>query len=109
MTPDQRIDDLENRLDRYHEWLVESIQQRDRLALDAAWGVHYALYSNLAVAALAAGYYIAFDQRSWGAFGVIFVVGLLVSQFAIHAWSNRARMKEVDRLAKLPDWEWKHS
>ena len=36
MTADERIDNLEYRLEQYHEWLVDSIQQRDRLALDAA-------------------------------------------------------------------------
>ena len=43
----QKIEDLEHRLDKYHEWLTEAIAQRDRLTLDAAWGVHYALYSNI--------------------------------------------------------------
>ena len=28
MTPDRRIDDLELRLDKYHEWLEASVEQR---------------------------------------------------------------------------------
>lgn len=106
MTADQRIDDLELRLSNYHEWLVEAIAERDRLALDAAWGVHYALYSSLATMVVLVGAYIAFDQRSW-LVGLCVGVALLIPQFAIHAWSNGARMKEVDRLAKLPEWEWR--
>lgn len=106
MTTEQRIDDLEWRLGRYHEWLVQSIQERDRLALDAAWGVHYALYQNIATIAILVGSYIAFDRESWWIGGGV-VVALFVSQFAIFSWSNGARMKEVDRLAKMPEWEWK--
>lgn len=106
MTPDSRIDDLEYRLGRYHEWLVDSIQQRDRLALDAAWGVHFALYYNLVVVFFVIYLATYLESASWwvsvGA-GVL----LFVAQFAIGIWSNDARMKEVDRLAKLPEWEGK--
>jgi hypothetical protein len=106
VTPDQRISDLESRLDKYHEWLVEAIQERDRLALDAAWGVHYALYQNLTTVGILLASYIAFDTKSWWAW-IPVAVALFASQFFIHGWSNGQRMKEVERLAKLPDWEWK--
>jgi len=106
MDADRRIDDLELRLEKYHEWLVESIQERDRLALDAAWGVHYALYQNISAIGILAGAYIAFEQRSW-VIGIGVGLALLFSQFAIFSWSNGQRMKEVDRLAQLPTWEWK--
>lgn len=106
MTPDQRIDDLEWRLSQYHSWLVQSVQERDRLALDAAWGVHFALYYNLAVVFFALVLARYADGWPWWAF-VLAGVGLFVGQFAIGIWSNGARMKEVDRLAKLPEWEWK--
>lgn len=79
---------------------------RDRLALDAAWGVHYALYSSLATIAILVGGYVAYDQRFW-IIGIGIGIAVVISQLAIHAWSNGERMKEVDKLAKLPEWEWK--
>ncbi len=102
----QRIDDLEYRLYKYHEWLMESIAERDRLALDAAWGVHYALYAALALIAayIATDKYFGFD--SW-LVRVAFAFAVTLIPIAVHVWSNGARMKEVNRLAKLPEWEWK--
>jgi len=104
MTDRERIDALEHRLADYHGWLNEAIEERDRLALDAAWGVHYALYSNLGTLLVFGGAYIAYDRQSW-IIGIIVAALWLVPQMAIHSWSNGQRMKEVDRLAKLPEWE----
>ena len=105
-TADQRIDDLEARLSDYHEWLVNSIEARDRLAIDAAWGVHSALYSALGT--LAAIYEIHRDIGEKGWLGpLLIVIACTLVPFAIHIWSNNERMKEVDRFAKLPEWTWK--
>ncbi|MDF2386577.1 hypothetical protein JMG10_34260 [Nostoc ellipsosporum NOK] len=105
MTPEQRIDDLELRLYKYHEWMKESIERRDRLAMDAAWGVHYSFFSTLALI----GAYIITDKflglHSWIT-AALFGFALLPIQFVVYMWSNGLRMKEVDSLAKLPDWEW---
>lgn len=106
MTAEDRIDDLERRLERYHEWLVDSIQQRDRLALDAAWGVHYAFYSALGTIAAIYAVHRYVGDSGWVA-GFLFVSALTIIPLVIHIWSNGARMKEVDRLAKLPEWEWR--
>jgi hypothetical protein len=108
MTVDSRIDDLEWRLDRYHTWLTDAIAERDRLALDAAWGVHFALYYNLAAVLFVVFLAKYADSNPWYAsvgVGVLF----FVAQFVIGSWSSTARMKDVDRLAKLPEWELKLS
>jgi hypothetical protein len=100
---EDRIEDLEHRLQTYHDWLVDSIEQRDRLALDAAWGVHYALYLALAQILLFGGLWYVSDEIGWVG-GIIFGLALFGSQLVVHMWSNGARMKEVERLAILPKW-----
>jgi hypothetical protein len=98
--------DLELRLAKYHEWLEHAIAERDRLALDAAWGVHAGLYTNGVTAAIWLTVYNVVGLGGWWQSGL--AVGLsFVAYFAVYSWSNGERMKEVDRLAKLPEWEWK--
>lgn len=101
-----RIDDLENRLDRYHSWLTEAIEERDRLALDAAWGVHYAHNLFAAQAVIVAITLLVFSPLPWWGWLLLAFASTPV-QIGIHMWSNGQRMKEVDRFAKLPEWEWK--
>lgn len=108
MSADDRIDDLEWRLEKYHEWLTDSIEQRDRLALDAAWGVSGALQQTIAVFML---FYLydRFVGWSWTYWYGVLALGLAVFLVQMFVWihSNNARMKEVERLAKLPSWDWK--
>ena len=103
MTTEERINDLEQRLEYYHYALVEAIHQRDRLALDAAWGVHLGLYS---LAGAAASIYLTrtyFSDLGW--LGQTLIgLGFIAVMGAINMWSNDARMKEIDRLPKLPEW-----
>lgn len=105
MTVEEKIYDLEMRLMRYHEALAEAIQERDRLGLDAAWGVHYALFSLLGTAAAIFSIHHFIGGDGWIA-GALIAIALLVVPMGIHVWSNGERMKEVERLAKLPDWGW---
>lgn len=107
MSADDRIDDLEWRLRQYHEWLTDSIEQRDRLAIDAAWGVHGALYETVAVLVIFYLYdrFIGWSWTYWyGVLGLGLVV--FVVQMLTRIQSNNERMKEVERFAKLPSWDW---
>ena len=103
MDADSKINELERRLAEYHDQLTEAITQRDRLALDAAWGVHASLYGlGFALVAI-----LNYDKviGPLGTLGEVAAgIAFLVCQSAIFAWSNRARMKEVDCLAALPGW-----
>jgi hypothetical protein len=99
------IADLEYRLSNYHQWLEQAIADRDRLALDAAWGVEGGL---LYVAAFAATIYVC--NQALGLRGFWWLLTILAAQFVggvAYTWSNRQRMKEVDRLPHLPEWQWK--
>ena len=106
VTADEKIADLEQRLEFFHQELAEAIHQRDRLALDAAWGVHLGLYTLFGLVALL--YLLNLLSRylnDLGWFGgVLGAIGLFFALGAISTWSNGARMKEVDRLAELPQW-----
>ena len=106
MTVEGRIEDLEWRLEKYHELLTEAITQRDELALGAAWGVHYALH---AIVAVIAAYLITDKYIGWDSWivGFGFALALTPIQIGVHIWSNGHRIKEVDRMAKLPEWELK--
>lgn len=106
MTAEERISDLEWRLERYHSELTVAIQERDRLALDAAWGVHFALYAILATFGATYGISRFFSGDGWYA-GFFGVLATLIVPMAVHVWSNGQRMKEVDRLARLPEWNWR--
>jgi hypothetical protein len=103
LTPEEKIYDLEIRLQRYHEALAEAIQERDRLALDAAWGVHYALFSVVGTPSVIYALHRFFEDGGWVA-GALMAGALFLVPMGIHVWSNGERMKEVERLAKLPDW-----
>lgn len=96
-----RIAELELRLAAYHEHLAEVISERDRLALDAAWGVHSALHSAI-ICAIIIG--LAFKLGATGWAWLLVGIAITVAQTAVMMWSNAARMREVERLAKLPDW-----
>lgn len=97
-----RIADLELRLVAYHEHLSEVIQQRDRLAIDAAWGVHGSLHSIIAYAAvLGVAYKLGATGWWWALAG--FVAWAASTAALMH--SNAARMKEVDTFLDLPDWK----
>lgn len=102
---DVRLDDLEFRLHKYHEWLTDSIHQRDRLALDAAWGVQEGLIFLIGMAALVWFFDTKFESDNWIT-TTAFVIAVFVMQIAVLVWTNKRRMKEIDRLAKLPEWEW---
>jgi len=104
MTANERLDELEEHLSEYHELLAESIAERDRLALDAAWGVHGQLYTLIAVFAIIYGFERFIGTRGWMELTGV-VIAIVGAQLLVPMWSNSERMKEVDRFARLPEWK----
>lgn len=100
----ERIDELERRLEAYHARLEEAVAERDRLALDAAWGVHLSLYATLALIGLYCLVGRFLPPLGWLG-GVTLGIAAIVTYVVVHGWSNGARMKEVDRLSALPEWQ----
>ena len=110
MTAENRITDLEFRLDDYHKWLAHAINERDRLSLDAAWGVHHSLHFHIWVLVEVAAFLTAIKLLSGPTLIITCIAILIVMRFVqgrIHLWSNGERMKEVDSLSKLPEWKCK--
>jgi F0F1-type ATP synthase assembly protein I len=103
MTLEDRVHDLECRLTDYHERLEEAVVERDRLAIDAAWGVHSDLHSTVVAFLL----FYLFD-RFVGWSNWLAIMGLGIAVFAAQMYarikSNDARMAEVERFAMLPTW-----
>lgn len=104
MTPEQRIADLELRLDRYHEHLADAIAQRDRLALDAAWGVTCVFAGTIPSTIILVIAYVMHADTLWW---VAAWVASSVIYWAAWARADRMRMKEIDTLAELPEWDWR--
>ena len=101
MDNDQHITDLEFRLDQYHEWLTDAIASRDRLALDAAWGVHSGLFALASIALLYSIGEKFTELDHWIEYVGLGIVVTFV-QALVMGWSNDLRMKEVEKLTKLP-------
>jgi len=68
--------------------------------------VHAGVCSLTASAAVLAAALWGFGIGRWWAW-VIAVVGAQVAATIAYSWSNRHRLKEVERLAKLPEWTWR--
>ena len=100
---DGRISDLEWRLEQYHERLVEAIAERDRLALNAAWGVQGALVTTITSIVAISLFSRLVGWGSW-ILDLFFAIGLAVVELWIGTRSNNERCKELDKLAHLPEW-----
>lgn len=100
------VSDLEYRLHEYHQWLEQAVADRDRLALDAAWGVHAALCAVIASGIVWASALFGLGAGYWWSW-LVAVIGAQTAGAVAHSWSNRHRLEEVERLSTLPEWTWK--
>ena len=99
-----RIDRLEERLLEYHSALNESIEQRDLLALDAAWGILTAAMGGAAFFGALYFVKITLGWNGWIGAGVG-AVGALAAYVAAYHWMDRGRFQDREKLWKLPEWE----
>lgn len=102
--PERRIRDLERRLDEYHAALSEAIEQRDTLALDAAWGI---LTGGFGAAGLFGTLYFCVTVLSldnWLGAIIAGLVGLVV-YLAVYSWADRGRFQDRKKLSRLPQWK----
>ena len=100
---ESRVSSLELELEQYHEWLEEAIDQRDRLALNAAWGI---VKVSCGVLAYLGTYYTIFqwlELKGWIWGGVAAVLGM-VAYLVVYAWQDRGEDKDVEKLHRLPKW-----
>lgn len=95
------IEDLEYRLERYHEALTEAVNQRDRLALDAAWGI---VTSSAGMLPLYGPIFFVSLLRVdliWFIPAALF--GITASILATNR-AHRMRLEELKKLEPLPRW-----
>ena len=108
--PNQELEDLEFRLSEHLDWLNDAIHERDRLALDAAWGVHYGLQLHVqysfVVAIILFAFTVVHPMPWWGVAAAIAAISLVPLFWQKRIWreSNRLRLGEIESLAKLPTW-----
>ncbi len=101
---ESRLSSLEQELERYHEWLEEAIEQRDRFALNATWGIVKGLTG---ICAYLGTYYIIFDWlelKGWVWGTVAGVVGF-AAYVAAFAWQEGGEEKDIAKLYRLPKWD----
>ena len=75
-------------------------------ALNAAWGVHFGLFTLQAFLLILFLVDKYIGWQSWVS-GAVLAIGLPLAQAGVHFWSIGARRKDVDTLAKLPEWDWR--
>lgn len=100
---ESRVSSLEYELERYHEWLEASIEQRDSFLLGATWGL---LQSALPWFVFG-GVLYAFDK--WLKLEGIFwnVVSFFVALLALGAvsvWQQKLHEDDAKKLNRLPKW-----
>lgn len=99
---EDRLRDLEWRLDRYHEHLEESLEHDRQFQMKATWGIVKSASGMLAILALLfAGNKMGLDGWVWGivlGIGAIFAFGLGVM------WGERGHEDDLKKLSRLPKW-----
>lgn len=100
----QRVGSLERRLNRYHEWLESSIDQRTTFNLKATWGI---LHGVIGWGAFAGSAYLLNDW--FGPVGWLGGVGIIAAAFAAMGYvvyrTNRSEEDDHKKLDRLPQWD----
>lgn len=104
MTPEERIEDLERRLEEYHLALGEAIKSRDKLAHDAAWGTVGSML-ELSVYFMACLIVLLAVAKSWWWLLAVSALLVLFGPTRAKMNANKDRMEEQAGMAELPDWE----
>jgi uncharacterized membrane protein YbhN (UPF0104 family) len=102
-----QINDLEFRLEQYHDRLTGAVKQRDEFSLKATWGILH----SLAFSACFYGAYFVFQYKlnltAWYWTLLAFFVGAVVAGFAIQ-WTEKLADADNGKLWRLPEWKSKY-
>ncbi|KTE17028.1 hypothetical protein [Sphingopyxis sp. H115] len=98
-----RLDQLERRLEDHFEALNEAIDQRDKFALNAAWGIVRSISAVVALVGVPLACKEWFGLEGWW----LAIVGT-VAALAVLIWFNEgnlsAEKKDAGKLWRLPAW-----
>jgi uncharacterized membrane protein YbhN (UPF0104 family) len=99
-----QVNDLEFRLNTYHESLAAVVKQRDEFALKATWGILH----SLAFAVCFYGAFYLFEYKleltEWYWSLLAFVVGFFAAGLAIF-WTEKLADEDQGKLWRLPEWK----
>lgn len=95
---------LQERLDRYHEWLEQSLDHDRRFQLGAIWGPVSALVGAGAAAAVLYATNNWFQMSGWIA-EILTGIAVLVAYFLGAAWAEKGREGDLKKLSRLPQWD----
>jgi hypothetical protein len=98
----EHLRQLERRLERHFEALHEAIDQRDNLALDAAWGIVTASY--LIAAFVAASMIERWLEWPWWAGALVYIVALFAALGLGSEYVERGRQGDKRKLHQFPQW-----
>jgi hypothetical protein len=98
----EHLRQLERRLERHFETLHEAIEQRDNLALDAAWGIVTA--SFMLGAFVLASRIERWLDWPWWAGAVVYMIVLLGGLGLGLEYVERGRQGDKRKLYQLPHW-----
>lgn len=99
---ESRVQELEWRLDRYHDHLEDALEHDRQFQLKATWGIVTSLCGTFAVVALiSAANRIGLDGWVWG---IAVGIGWIFAFGAGAAWADRGREDDLKKLSRLPKW-----
>ena len=99
-----QVSSLKNDLEDYHEWLEEAIDQRDKFALAASWGI---VKASSGIGAFLAFWYILYgwlELEGW-IWGVVGGGGGILVYLLAFAWQESGQKKDEQKLHRLPEWK----
>jgi hypothetical protein len=108
MNAAQRIDALEQRLERYHAQLETAIEQRDRFVLTASWrALRWTIIAGVFVGTLLVSRHW-FPGPGWLAPGGVALAAAVLAAILtglIGLWLERAEADETGKFWRLPRWK----
>jgi hypothetical protein len=112
MNVEQRVEDLERQLSRYHAQLETAIEQRDKFVLKAAWGaVKGAIISAVFIGAIVAGrdWFPGLGWLAMLGIALLAAVAALLLSGLVGLYLERIEADDTGKFWRLPRWEAGHS
>jgi hypothetical protein len=108
MSSEQRIEELERRLARYHAQLETAVAQRDRFVLKAGWRVvRWTIVAGVFVGAVLASWhwYPGLGWLARAGIALAAAVLALLLTGLVGLWLERIEGDESGKFWRLPRWE----
>lgn len=100
---EDRLRQLEWRLDKYHEHLEDALDYDRQFQLKATWGI---VTSACGLSAVLGLVWLAnwFKLEGW-VFSVVVGIGWMFAFVAGASWAERGREGDLKKLSRLPVWK----